>query len=321
MPTMPDMERCPDLETSWIVILRPPASSNPVARIAPNLAIVSSCLSAMTLCRCLRCSVSLESAPWLQLCIRSIDVASNAPCRTKSTGSSSMGLSKSRPSLIAVPAHETPTAIVAPYRTCGLYDSASSLTTLGVCDGVPASTKPIAVTAARRTSSDTSDTATCSSRRRAAFEPVHAYAKAMVYIAPYLRMGSLSWRRVVTRLSASVSRPYIVIASPSARPRMIFSCAVSCAYPIISSMPLADALPSMTRPIASAAASPATAESLKSTPLSSSYSSSSSVAIAAIPTPSAAPCCTVSFVPALRSASSRYERISAPWLACMMPRA
>ena len=132
---------------------------------------------------------------------------------------------------------------------------------------------------------------------------------------------SCSCSSVVTSGSASSSRPYMQRAMPIASPRMIFSCAVSCAYPIISSSALGDAEPSITSPIDSAAASPATAESLKSTPFSSSYSSSSCVPIAAVPMPSAAPCCTVSLVPALRSASSKYERIDQPWLAWMMPSA
>ena len=78
---------------------------------------------------------------------------------------------------------------------------------------------------------------------------------------------------------------------------------------------------SMISPMPIAAASPATALSLKSTPLSSSYSSSSSVAIIASPRPRAAPCCTTSFEPPLRSASSKYERMGAPWLAWMSPSA
>ena len=96
---------------------------------------------------------------------------------------------------------------------------------------------------------------------------------------------------------------------------------MSWAYPSISSTALPEAEPSIVNPIAIAAASPATALSLNNTPLSSSYSASSSVPIAAMPMPRAAPCCTTSFVPALRSASNRYERISVPWLAWMMPSA
>ena len=67
--------------------------------------------------------------------------------------------------------------------------------------------------------------------------------------------------------SASSSRPYMAIARARARPRMIFSCCVSCAYPSISSMAFRLPEPTMISPIPSAAASPATAESLKSTPL------------------------------------------------------
>ena len=70
--------------------------------------------------------------------------------------------------------------------------------------------------------------------------------------------------------SASSSRAYIVMASARERPRMIFSCWVSWAYPSISSTALPEAEPSIVNPIAIAAASPATAESLNNTPLSSS---------------------------------------------------
>lgn len=44
------------------------------------------------------------------------------------------------------------------------------------------------------------------------------------------KMGSLSLQRVLIRRSASSSRPYIVSAIPTARPRRIFSCWVSWAY-------------------------------------------------------------------------------------------
>jgi hypothetical protein len=50
--------------------------------------------------------------------------------------------------------------------------------------------------------------------------------------------------------SAPSSLPYIRKAIPIASPRMIFSCWVSCAYWIISSNALGEAVPSMTRPIA-----------------------------------------------------------------------
>ena len=43
----------------------------------------------------------------------------SAPCLTKSTWSSSMGVSRSRASLLAVPAQDMPTAIQAPHRTWG----------------------------------------------------------------------------------------------------------------------------------------------------------------------------------------------------------
>mmetsp|Transcript_24783 Transcript_24783/g.57741 ORF Transcript_24783/g.57741 Transcript_24783/m.57741 type:complete len:205 (+) Transcript_24783:682-1296(+) len=81
-PTMAGMTRADVFERSEMVTLRPPASSSPVATIAPNLVIVSSCLSPTTLCRCLRCSDSRDSSWWSDDCIRTIDVASSAPCRT-----------------------------------------------------------------------------------------------------------------------------------------------------------------------------------------------------------------------------------------------
>jgi len=38
--------------------------------------------------------------------------------------------------LLPVPAQAKPSAIAAPHRTCGLYDSANKLTTDGNCSGV-----------------------------------------------------------------------------------------------------------------------------------------------------------------------------------------
>lgn len=57
------------------------------------------------------------------------------------------------------------------HRTCGLYDSESRETILGHCSGVAASTKPRFMTAARRTSLDTSadkmaEDKRCQARRR-----------------------------------------------------------------------------------------------------------------------------------------------------------
>ena len=72
----------PDLESSWIDMLRPPASSSPVAMIAPNLAIESSCLSLTTFCSNARCAERRESASCCAFCMRTIDVASSAPWRT-----------------------------------------------------------------------------------------------------------------------------------------------------------------------------------------------------------------------------------------------
>ena len=73
--------------------------------------------------------------------------------------------------------------------------------------------------------------------------------------------------------SAPSSFPYMRNAIPMASPRMIFSCWVSCAYWIISSYALGEAVPSMVRPIAYPDASPATAESMNSTSRRASYTS------------------------------------------------
>ena len=62
MPMIAGMTLWPDLERREIDMLRPPASSKPVAIIAPNLAIASSCLSEITFCRSLRCADRRESA-------------------------------------------------------------------------------------------------------------------------------------------------------------------------------------------------------------------------------------------------------------------
>ena len=92
------------------------------------------------------------------------------------------------------------------------------------------SRKPSDVTAARLTSSLTSLTATWSRRRMAALLAVSQYAMAIVNMPERRRMGSLSRHRLSMSVSASSSRPNIVSAMPSARPRKIFSCCVSCAY-------------------------------------------------------------------------------------------
>ena len=88
--------------------------------IAPIFAIVSSCLSDTTFASSLRCSASLPSSLWSVDCISTIDMPMSAPWRTMSTESESIGVRRSIASRSPVPAHEIPTAIVAPYRTCGL---------------------------------------------------------------------------------------------------------------------------------------------------------------------------------------------------------
>ena len=49
IPTTPNMLVCPVLDCGDTVTFLPPASMIPCAKIAPNLAITSSCLSLMTL--------------------------------------------------------------------------------------------------------------------------------------------------------------------------------------------------------------------------------------------------------------------------------
>jgi hypothetical protein len=73
---------CDVFESNEIVQFRPPASSSPVARMAPNLAMVSSCLSAITLASSLRCSVSRDASEWSAFCMSTIEVPISAPWRT-----------------------------------------------------------------------------------------------------------------------------------------------------------------------------------------------------------------------------------------------
>lgn len=73
-------------------------------------------------------------------------------------------------------------------------------------------------------------TAMCRSFRMALLLPVPQYAMANVYIPERRRTGSLSVVRLVTSGSASSKCAYIVNAIPTAKPRKIFSCCVSCAY-------------------------------------------------------------------------------------------
>lgn len=73
-------------------------------------------------------------------------------------------------------------------------------------------------------------TAICKSFRMALLLPVPQYAMANVYIPDRRSTGSLSVVKLVTNGSASSNRAYIVNAIPTAKPRNIFSCCVSCAY-------------------------------------------------------------------------------------------
>lgn len=73
-------------------------------------------------------------------------------------------------------------------------------------------------------------TAICKSFRMALLLPVPQYAMANVYIPERRKTGSLSVDKLVTNGSASSNRAYIVNAMPTANPRSIFSCCVSCAY-------------------------------------------------------------------------------------------
>lgn len=73
-------------------------------------------------------------------------------------------------------------------------------------------------------------TAICKSLRMALLLPVPQYAMANVYIPDRRSTGSLSVVKLVTSGSASSKRAYIVNAIPTAKPRKIFSCCVSCAY-------------------------------------------------------------------------------------------
>lgn len=60
------------------------------------------------------------------------------------------------------------------------------------CSGVLKRTNPRHVTAASRTSSLTSETATCNNRRIALLFEVPQYAIPMAYMAPYRKIGSRS---------------------------------------------------------------------------------------------------------------------------------
>mmetsp|Transcript_3591 Transcript_3591/g.10183 ORF Transcript_3591/g.10183 Transcript_3591/m.10183 type:complete len:209 (-) Transcript_3591:933-1559(-) len=167
MPTSAGSLAWPRCDMSCTVTLRPPASRSPDARIAPKRVMASSCLSPTTFSRCLRKWPARLSVPWGEACMSTSACAMSAPWRTYSTESEAILLSISTASRRPVPAHATPTAIVAPYRTWGLYDSARSATTLGHCAGALQRMKPSAVTAARLTLSLTSETAMSRTRRTA----------------------------------------------------------------------------------------------------------------------------------------------------------
>ena len=61
-----------------------------------------------------RSARTLPSSLWSVLCISTIDMPISAPWRTMSTESESIGVRRSIASRSPVPAHEIPTAIVAP---------------------------------------------------------------------------------------------------------------------------------------------------------------------------------------------------------------
>lgn len=80
-----------------------------------------------------------------------------------------------------------------PYDTAPYIERVWDTTILQrTCSGVLKRTNPRQVTAARRTSSLTSETATCNNRRIALLLEVPQYAIPMAYMAPYRKMGSRS---------------------------------------------------------------------------------------------------------------------------------
>mmetsp|Transcript_32760 Transcript_32760/g.110362 ORF Transcript_32760/g.110362 Transcript_32760/m.110362 type:complete len:207 (-) Transcript_32760:1753-2373(-) len=163
--------------------LRPPASTTPAARMAPSLVNVEGYLSfTMPAIFSLKTAAAGHATEFV--CIRTIAMAIKAPCRTKSTASATIGLRRACAAAAPVPAQAMPTARHAPYRTCGLNDSASRATKAGTLSGDLNITKPKHVTAARRTSSETSATATPRRRLTAWSLAVPAYARPIAYIPP-----------------------------------------------------------------------------------------------------------------------------------------
>mmetsp|Transcript_21639 Transcript_21639/g.51698 ORF Transcript_21639/g.51698 Transcript_21639/m.51698 type:complete len:257 (-) Transcript_21639:2077-2847(-) len=109
-PTADVILNCPLCERRLTVTFLPPASRIPVARMAPILHRVSSCLSLITLSRCRRNEETCSSG----CCIWTRAIPSTAPCLTKSEASDSIGSSSATASRIPVPAQAIAMAMAAP---------------------------------------------------------------------------------------------------------------------------------------------------------------------------------------------------------------
>lgn len=96
-----------------MVMLQPPASMIPQARMAPNLASISSCLSEMIFRHLSRNSADLGQETAF-CCISTMAIAISAPWRTKWTVPSRSCSRREMASLFAVPAQAIPKAIAAP---------------------------------------------------------------------------------------------------------------------------------------------------------------------------------------------------------------
>ena len=166
----------PALDFKEIVQLRPPQSKMPDAMMAPIFDMVVSLESALIFCISSRNFDKRSSDCWTKTSADAIA----APCWTKSTLSLLIGSNNFAALTLPVPAQAMPTAIAAPYLACGLYDSDKSCTTRTHCSGLFVNTKPMDMTAHRRTSSETSETATCKSFRMASLFPVPTYAEPII---------------------------------------------------------------------------------------------------------------------------------------------
>mmetsp|Transcript_5402 Transcript_5402/g.14462 ORF Transcript_5402/g.14462 Transcript_5402/m.14462 type:complete len:237 (+) Transcript_5402:150-860(+) len=112
-PIAAPLRSTPELEKREAQELRPPASMMPLARMAPNRVITSSCLSPMTFCNFVRKSLTLSVFPG-EVCMYSMPMAMIEPCLTKSEASDMSGCSRLWASSWALPAHAMPRAIAAP---------------------------------------------------------------------------------------------------------------------------------------------------------------------------------------------------------------